>query len=80
MTITVIVHIANEEPVVCEVEKLPEAQDQVMLLSNPRMRDGKELKFLEEDVSRIIVPWHRINYVQVLPSAEIEDVIGFVRD
>ncbi|MFW6068050.1 MAG: hypothetical protein ACOC9E_00560 [Chloroflexota bacterium] len=80
MSVTVIVHIANEEPIVCEVEELPDSRDQIMLLSNPRLRDGKELRFLAEDVSRIIVPWHRINYVQVLPSAEMEDVIGFVRD
>lgn len=79
MSVTVIVHIANEEPVVCEVDELPDPRDQVIILSNPRMRDGKELPYLEEDVSKLIVPWHRINYVQVLPSAETEDVIGFVR-
>lgn len=79
MSVTVIVHIANEEPVVCEVDELPDPQDQVMFLSNPRMRDGKELPYLEEDVSKLIVPWHRVNYVQILPSAETEDVIGFVR-
>ena len=79
MSVTVIVHIANEEPVVCEVDELPDPRDQVIVLSNPRMRDGKELPYLEEDVSKLIVPWHRINYVQVLPSAETEDVIGFVR-
>lgn len=80
MTVTVIVHIANEEPIVCEIESLPDAKDQLILLSNPRMRDGKELKYLEEEVSRMVVPWHRINFVQILPSAEAEDVIGFVRD
>lgn len=80
MAVTVIVHIANEEPIVCEIEALPEAQDQLLTLSNPRMRDGKELKYLEEDVSRLVVPWHRINFVQILPSAEAEDVIGFVRE
>ena len=80
MTVTVIVHIANEEPIVCEIESLPDAKDQLILLSNPRLRDGKELKYLEEEVSRMVVPWHRINFVQILPSAEAEDVIGFVRD
>lgn len=80
MAVTVIVHIANEEPIVCEIEALPAAQDQLLTLSNPRMRDGKELKYLEEDVSRLVVPWHRINFVQILPSAEAEDVIGFVRE
>lgn len=79
MSVTVIVHIANEEPVVCELDELPDPRDQAIFLSNPRMRDGKELPYLEEDVSKLIVPWHRINYVQVLPSAETEDVIGFVR-
>ena len=80
MTVSLIVHIANEEPIICEVEELPDAQDQIILLSNPRMRDGKELKYLEEEVSKMIVPWHRINFVQILPSAEAEEVIGFVRD
>lgn len=80
MTISVIVHISNEEPIVCELEELPGPQDQIVMLTNPRRRDGKELTYLEEDVSRLIIPWHRINFVQVLPSAEIEDVIGFVRE
>lgn len=80
MTITAIVHIANEEPVVCELEDMPGPQDQTVTLNNPRQRDGNELRYLEENVSRIVVPWHRINYIEVLPSADVEDVIGFVRE
>lgn len=80
MTITAIVHIANEEPVVCELEDMPGPQDQTVTLNNPRQRDGNELRYIEENVSRIVVPWHRINYIEVLPSADVEDVIGFVRE
>jgi hypothetical protein len=80
MSISVIVHIANEDPVVCEIENLPGSTDQVITIHNPRRRDGLDLHYLEEDVSTIIVPWHRVNFVQVLPAAEVDDVIGFVRD
>jgi hypothetical protein len=80
MSITIIVHIANEEPIVCETEEMPNGDDQFLVLDNPRRRDGKDLHYLEEDVSRMLVPWHRINFVQVLPSAEAEEIIGFVRE
>lgn len=80
MAFSVIVHISNEEPIVCELEELPGPQDQIVTLNNPRRRDGKELPYLEEEVSKVIVPWHRISFVQILPSAEMEDVIGFVRE
>jgi hypothetical protein len=80
MSLSVIVHIANEDPVVCEVESLPKATAQLITIHNPRRKDGKDLHYLEEDVSTLIIPFHRINFIQVLPSAEVDDVIGFVRD
>jgi hypothetical protein len=80
MSLSIIVHISNEDPVVCEVDKLPNAVDQLITVHNPRRRDGVDLHYLEEDVSTMIIPFHRINFIQVLPSAEIEDVIGFVRN
>jgi len=80
MTISVVVHVANEDPVVCEVEKLPDPRDQVVIVHNPRRRDGKDLHYLEDDVSTMIIPWTRINFIQVMPSVQAEDVIGIVRD
>ena len=80
MAITVIVHITNEEPVLGEIENLPEPNDQVIVVNNPRKRDGKELHYIEDDVTMMIVPWHRINFIEVMPSAEMEEVITFVRE
>ena len=80
MNYTVIVHIVNEDPVMCEVDAMPSAQDQIITVHNPRRRDGKELHFLDEGVNTMIIPWHRINMIQVMPTAETEDVIGFVRE
>lgn len=77
---TIIVHIANEDAVVCEVEEMPSPTDLILVVHNPRRRDGKDLHYLDEDVTTMILPWHRVNFVQILPSAEMEEVIGFVRE
>ena len=76
---TLIVHIANEDAVVCEVEDLPDPMAQSLTIHNPRKRDGMDLHYVDEDVTTLIIPWHRINFVQVLPAGDEEDVIGFVR-
>ncbi len=78
--LTIIVHIANEEPTVCEIENLPGPSDQSLIIYNPRRRDGKDIHYLDENVTTVIYPWHRINFVQVLPSEEMEEAIGFVRE
>ncbi|RMD49065.1 MAG: hypothetical protein D6835_05720 [Candidatus Thermofonsia bacterium] len=78
--ITVIVHVANEDPIVCEIEKMPDPQDQLLVLNNPRLRDGKDVHYVDEDVTTLVFPVHRINFIQILPSADVEEVIGFVRE
>jgi len=78
--ISVIVHINNEDAVVCEMEDMPEPSSVYITLLNPRFRDGGDLHYLDENVTSMMLPWHRVNFVQILPSGETEDVIGFVRD
>lgn len=78
--ISVVVHIANEDAIVCELDEVPGAAAQYIHLQNPRRRDGKDLHYLDEEVTSILVPWHRINFIQLLPSAEAEEIIGFVRE
>jgi hypothetical protein len=77
---TIIVHIANEDAIVGEVEELPEPIDQTVTIQNPRRRDGMDIHYVDEEVSTLIIPWHRINFIQVLPAGGEEDVIGFVRE
>lgn len=80
MSVTAIVHVNNEEPIMCEMEDIPQPNDQVVKMINPRRPDGKDVFFLAEDVSLVLMPWHRINLVQIMPTAEVEDIIGFVRE
>lgn len=77
----VILHITNEDAIIAEIENLPEPSDQFILVENPRRRDGKDLHYLEDDVTSMIVPWHRINFIEIMPSAEqLEEVITIVRE
>ncbi len=81
MSITVIMHIANEEPIIGELDELPEPTDQMVTITNPRRRDGKDIHYLEDEVTTMIVPWHRINFLEIMPTAEgLEEVITFVRE
>ena len=68
--ITLLLHVANQEPVKVEVDELPKPTDNAIIGKNPRERNDKEFPWVEEGVSVVIFPWWRINYVQVLPSPD----------
>ncbi len=80
MPITVLLHISNEDPVVGEVEDLPTPTDNTITVNNPRRRDGKDLPYLEGNVVTVVWPMHRINFIEIMPTAEEEKLIGFVRE
>jgi len=80
MAITIQLHILNEDPIVCEVDALPGPHDTNLTVSNPRLRDGKDLRYVAPNVTSIIFPLARINFIQILHSGEEERVVGFVRD
>jgi hypothetical protein len=80
MAITIILHILNEEAVVGEIEELPASADNMLTINNPRRLDGKDLHFLSENVVTVIWPLHRVTFIEVMPSKEDEEIIGFVRE
>ena len=80
MAYTVVLHIAGEPSVVGEVEELPKPTDTLLSVSNPRLRDGKDIHYLEHNVVKVIWPIDKIGLIEVLESAEEENLIGFVRE
>jgi hypothetical protein len=70
--ITLLLHITNQEPVKVDVEDMPQPTDIMIIGKNPRDRKDKEVNWLDEGVTTVMVPWSRINMIQVLPSAETE--------
>ncbi|OGO69866.1 MAG: hypothetical protein A2Z37_18265 [Chloroflexi bacterium RBG_19FT_COMBO_62_14] len=80
MATTVLLHLSGEDPVVGEVEELPAPSDTTITISNPRRRDGKDLPYLEGNVVTVVWPIHRVNFMEIMPTAEEERLIGFVRE
>ncbi len=80
MAMTVIVHIRNAEPMLAEIDDLPDTADTILKLSNPRQRDGKDLVFLEHNVVTVYWPWAEISFVEIMPGDSAEEVVSFVRE
>ena len=80
MSHTVIVHIRNSEPMLAEIDELPQLTDVLIKLSNPRQRDGKDLMYLERNVVNVFWPWAEISFIEILPGDTAEEVVSFIRE
>lgn len=81
MPISVILHISGEEPIAGEIDEMPTTTDTVLIVNNPRKRDGKDLTYISAaEVTSVIWPWDKINFLEILPSEEEEAVFSFVRE
>jgi hypothetical protein len=80
MPYTLLLHIANEDPVVLETDDLPGPTDQWIKGSNPRRKDNKDLHYLMPDVTTVIFPTWRINFIEIMPGKDEEEIITVVRD
>lgn len=77
---TVLIHISNEDPVMGEIENLPEPADQIIRVKNPRRRDGKDVHYLQANVTEVIWPLNRVTFIEVIPGDQEDEIIGFVRE
>jgi hypothetical protein len=80
MAIEVLLHIHNSEPVMGEIDELPKPNDTIIKVTNPRQRDGKDIHYLASNVVTVYWPIERLSFIEILPSEEEDQVIGFVRE
>jgi hypothetical protein len=80
MANTVILHISGEPSITGELEELPKPTDNIVVITNPRQKDGKDLHYLENNVTKVIFPLAKVNFIEVLEGSEEEKIIGFVRE
>ena len=76
----ILMHISGEDPVLREIEALPTTTDVMITVKNPRRRDGKDLHYLEANVTTVIWPLSRVSFIELLPTGEEEEVISFIRE
>ncbi len=77
---TILIHIQNDDPVLGEVDDLPTPGDSLLIVKNPRRRDGKDVPYIDINVTTVMFPVARINFIELMPSGEDEEIIGFVRE
>jgi hypothetical protein len=77
---TVLIHVLNEEAVVGEIESIPEPTDQVLVVSNLRYRDGRDVSYILPETNTVVYPWTRIHCVEILPGEEEEEIVSFIRE
>ena len=80
MAYSVILHISGETSVAGEIEELPKPADTIILVSNPRQKDGKDLHYIDNNVTKVIWPLNKISFIEILESAGEEKIISFVRE
>lgn len=77
---TVMIHLLNEDAIVAETERIPEPTDQVLVVSNVRRRDGRDVSYILAESSAVVFPWTRIHCVEILPSGAEEEIVSFIRE
>ena len=81
MSLLVILHILNSEPILGEIDELPAPTDNILTVHNPRHMDGKDINYIQEEVSTVIWPIEKINFIEIMAGEEEEeDIIGLVRE
>jgi hypothetical protein len=80
MSYRIQVHVAGDDPVVLDVDELPKTADTCVIGTNPQRRDGKEVAYVLREVNQILIPIWRINFIQVLPSEQADEIETFVRE
>ena len=80
MPYTVLIHVANEDTILADVEELPNPSDQAVHCTNIRRRDGRDVHYADAQAVSFFFPWHRINLLEVIGGEEEGEIIGFVRE
>ncbi|HAV76414.1 MAG TPA: hypothetical protein DCX53_03575 [Anaerolineae bacterium] len=80
MAFTIILHLPGEPSIVGEIDEYPKNDDTILTINNPRLRDGKDIHYLEANVTKVIWPLTRVAFIEILENADEEALIGFVRE
>jgi len=81
VSITVIIHVQGGDAILGDMEEMPDPLSNYVTFTNVRARDGKPVIYIDREATRVLFPWHRISFLETLPSEEDhEDFETFFRD
>lgn len=65
----VVIHIANEQPLVADLYDMPASADVSLICTNVRMLDGKKPIFVDRSNSVFAFPYVTIRFIEVMAGA-----------
>ena len=65
----VVIHAANEQPLMADLFDLPTAEDAGLLCTNVRMMDGKRPVFIDHIDSTFFFPYHVVRFLEIPKGA-----------
>jgi hypothetical protein len=77
VAITVIIHVQGGDAILGEIEEMPDPQANYIIVTNVRTRDGKPIVYIDRDATRVLFPWHRVSFLETLPSEEDQEEVEF---
>ena len=77
--IDVCVKMEGVEVIYCEIDDIPSPTDTLLVMYDPRLTGDKDVPFLRHEPRRMIVPIHRILYIEVLEDDDDEQYLTHVR-
>ena len=81
MAYSVLLHIANTEAILAEIEDLPDPSSVFIVCTNPRAKDGKPISFIDAEATKFIFPWQQLTFVEIYPNDEEGgEIESFFRD
>ncbi|MCL7453675.1 MAG: hypothetical protein M8467_11585 [Anaerolineae bacterium] len=80
MPLEVIIHLHNEDPILADIETLPDPTHHSLVITNPRRLDGRRVHYFTEGATSFIFPWTRITFIEVIQSGADEEVVEFFRE
>jgi len=77
---SIVLHLMNEDPILGEVEAVPNPGDTTLLVRNPRRRDGKDVPYLDGNITSVIFPMHKVSFIEIVATEGEEEIISHVRE
>ena len=65
----VVIHIANEQPLLADLYNMPAETDVSLVCTNVRMLDGKKPLFIDHTASTFVFPYLHIRVIEILAGA-----------
>jgi hypothetical protein len=76
-----LVHILNDDPILCELDAMPDPTDMFVRIRNPRKRDGKAMEMMADGATSFLYPWFRITFIELFEEeSQRESIVGFFRE